>query len=792
MRGEAALEAVIEVIGWVDAVVFGALAVLALVRWRRSGGAAVGWLAATFTVLAVVVVAGAVTPEGWDGTDTEPVRRLLVMVLLLFPYFLFRFMSAIEPARRAFELMAAGLTLACLIATLWLPTLPQQGAPRPDYYGLYAGLVLVQWTSLSSVVAVRLWRTGRGLAGVARGRMRLLSLASVALNLALVLAAVRSSTAPTSLSLLVELSVAASALLFFLGFEPPPFLRALWRREEQEELRRATVKLIVATSRTEATASILPHLASIVGGRAAALIDHDGGVMDSHDASDDLLRSLPELLEAEARSSAFAQDLTVLDAPFGKLVIWGAAATPVFGRDEIEVLQTLAALTGLALERTELFERERAARRALERANRELESTTAELEQEVAERRRAEEDLVESQMQLAEAQQLTMLGSWSWDAEADRIQWSDHLFEIFGITPGDFDATLEGFMAMIHPDDQAKMRTLIERINESEDSFAIDHRIVRSDGRTRVVHARGKVIRAAAGHPVRIIGTAQDVTSNRQREAALRASELRFRSVAESAIEGIVSIDERGRIVFWNRGAQEIFGYWDDEVKDRPVQMLMPERFRADHERGLRRYLETGQSSIIGRTIELAGLRKDGREFPLELSVSTWTVDGQRFFTAMLRDISDRRHAEDELRRLTKERELILNAAGEGIYGLNVNGITRFVNPAAAALLGYEVEELIGRPEHPTIHHSRAARSSYPPEECRILRAIREGTTARVADEIFWHKDGGPVPIEYVVSPITENDVVTGGVVVFWARSAGGDIGRMQEDHPEHGARPVG
>jgi PAS domain S-box-containing protein len=117
-----------------------------------------------------------------------------------------------------------------------------------------------------------------------------------------------------------------------------------------------------------------------------------------------------------------------------------------------------------------------------------------------------------------------------------------------------------------------------------------------------------------------------------------------------------VSIDAEGRIAFWNRAAEDIFGYWEDEVIGHSIQMLMPERYRSRHERGLARFLETGASGIIGTTVEFEGLRKDGTEILLEVSLATWTIDEERFFTGILRDISDRKSSESELKHAGRRR----------------------------------------------------------------------------------------------------------------------------------------
>jgi PAS domain S-box-containing protein/diguanylate cyclase (GGDEF)-like protein len=134
--------------------------------------------------------------------------------------------------------------------------------------------------------------------------------------------------------------------------------------------------------------------------------------------------------------------------------------------------------------------------------------------------------------------------------------------------------------------------------------------------------------------------------------AALRQSEERFRALAQSAPDAVVTADRRGVILSWNEGAQRMFGWSEAEVVGQPLTVLMPERLRAAHLAGLERYLATAKRTVIGRTVELAGERRDGSEFPVELSLSTWTTAEGRFFTGIIRDISERRRAEEERRSL--------------------------------------------------------------------------------------------------------------------------------------------
>jgi PAS domain S-box-containing protein len=133
-----------------------------------------------------------------------------------------------------------------------------------------------------------------------------------------------------------------------------------------------------------------------------------------------------------------------------------------------------------------------------------------------------------------------------------------------------------------------------------------------------------------------------------------------------------------------------------------------------------------------------------------------------------LRDgIGEWRRVERVFQDIERESQLILQAAGEGIYGVNAEGQTTFVNPAAERILGWPAEELLGRDMHAIVHHRRADGSPYPEHECPIYAAFREGRVQRVSDEVFWRRDGRPVWVEYTSTPIRAGSTVVGAVIVF-------------------------
>ena len=149
----------------------------------------------------------------------------------------------------------------------------------------------------------------------------------------------------------------------------------------------------------------------------------------------------------------------------------------------------------------------------------------------------------------------------------------------------------------------------------------------------------------------------RDLTERQRAEAALRHSEERFKTLAVTANDAIISADSDGHITYLNPGAERLFGYAADELTGQPLTVLMPERFREPHQAGMARYLATGEARVVGKTVELAGRKRDGTEFPFELSLASWQRGGAVAFTAIIRDITERKRADETLRRYAAQLE---------------------------------------------------------------------------------------------------------------------------------------
>jgi two-component system sensor kinase FixL len=154
-----------------------------------------------------------------------------------------------------------------------------------------------------------------------------------------------------------------------------------------------------------------------------------------------------------------------------------------------------------------------------------------------------------------------------------------------------------------------------------------------------------------------VMATIHDITRRKRAEEALRESEARMRAIFDTAVDGIVTIDERGTIESFNPAAERMFGYTEAEVVEKNVSMLMPSPYHEAHDGYLAHYLQTGEKKIIGIGREVVGLRKDGTTFPMDLAVGETRQGERRMFTGTVRDISERKQAEEQRDRLLRELE---------------------------------------------------------------------------------------------------------------------------------------
>ncbi|MCR6632235.1 MAG: PAS domain S-box protein [Magnetospirillum sp.] len=219
--------------------------------------------------------------------------------------------------------------------------------------------------------------------------------------------------------------------------------------------------------------------------------------------------------------------------------------------------------------------------------------------------------------------------------------------------------------------------------------------------------------------------------------------EARTDAILDAAVDGIITIDEQGRIESFNRAAESIFGYTEAEVLGRNVSMLMPEPDRSQHDTYLRNYLWSGHAKIIGIGREVQGLRKDGQVFPMDLAVGEARIGGRRVFAGTVRDISSRKRTEGRLRESEARNRAIFDAAVDGIITIDETGIVRSVNPAAERIFGYRAVEIVGRnvsmlmPEPYRSEHDGYIRNYLQTGQARIIGLGREVQGRRKDGTLF-------------------------------------------------------
>jgi PAS domain S-box-containing protein len=168
-------------------------------------------------------------------------------------------------------------------------------------------------------------------------------------------------------------------------------------------------------------------------------------------------------------------------------------------------------------------------------------------------------------------------------------------------------------------------------------------------------------------------------------------------AIANSTTDALIAIDQSGTVISWNHAAELIFGYSRKEIVGQSLHAIIPERFRQPHDQGLERVGSDGKQRVIGHAVELAGLRKDGSEFPIELTLSVWETEQGKHYGGIIRDVSERVQMADELRTSEARSVSIMESANDGIITADSNGVVLSWNRAAASIFGYEESEVLGQ-----------------------------------------------------------------------------------------------
>jgi PAS domain S-box-containing protein len=368
----------------------------------------------------------------------------------------------------------------------------------------------------------------------------------------------------------------------------------------------------------------------------------------------------------------------------------------------------------------------------------------------ITERRQATERLQKSEGNLAAAQRMVHLGSWEMDLvhlddlNRNPLRWSDEAFRIFGYEPGAIVPSSESFRRNVHPEDRTRIRQTLLKSIQDRQPYDLIHRLSLPGGTERIVHQHSDIIcDAKSGQPLKIVGTVQDITERKVAEEKIRISERRYRRLFEAAQDGVLIVDPGTRkITDVNPFMIEFLGYTRDEFLGKELWEI---GLLKDETASQRMFEELKKNGFI-RYEDLPLESKSGERREIEVVANLYQEDEQPVIQCNIRDISERKRAEQAGRRLVS----IVESSTDAIISRDLKGFITSWNQGAERLFGYTAQEIIGQPSLILIPSERLDR------ELEILARIYRSEHVEHYETRRRRKDGSLVEISVSMSPIKD------------------------------------
>ncbi|HWR25793.1 MAG TPA: PAS domain S-box protein, partial [Methanosarcina sp.] len=363
------------------------------------------------------------------------------------------------------------------------------------------------------------------------------------------------------------------------------------------------------------------------------------------------------------------------------------------------------------------------------------------LEEKVKERttqlEKAYNSLKESEERLSEAQKMAHIGNWDWNLVTNELYYSDELYRIFGLNPQELNIPFDAVLNYIHPGDREHIINAVKEAFNGKQYAAVDFRINAADGKERIIRAQGKVVFDEKDSPIRIIGTAQDITERKKADEKIET----LAKAVESSNDAIVTESLDGIITSWNKAAEQIYGYSAEEILGQNVSIVEPDDIKGE----IKRYTEKIKQGKKIQHYETSRLKKDGTIIHVSVTLSpVFGASGKPVaISAIVRDVTESKKAEEALRESEARLRRFYESGMFGVFYFNLDGSITDANDKFLEIVGYTREDL---------QAGQVNWNTMTPPECRPLNEhciaeLKAKSVNAPYEQEYIRKDGSYVPV---------------------------------------------
>lgn len=308
---------------------------------------------------------------------------------------------------------------------------------------------------------------------------------------------------------------------------------------------------------------------------------------------------------------------------------------------------------------------------------------------------RDQEALKQGQERLQLAQKAGKIGTFEWQIVANKNIWSEELERLYGLRPGTFKGTIEALYELLDPEDRPRVKQIISRAFRGRERYLeTEWRIITPNGGVRCVFVKAEIMYNTDNKPIRMIGINMDITQRRTAAMAYKTSVDRQSAFFKSALDAIITVDGQGTITEFNPAAERIFGYSRRSIVGKDLARLIAPPTAHRSQGASARSLIANYAMIADKPVEGIAIRHDDQEFPVELFITRIGGDEPAAYMLSLRDITERKRAEEELRASEQRFRFMAEAMPQKIFTARPDGVIDYINPQWNDYLGLSFEDI--------------------------------------------------------------------------------------------------